>query len=83
MSLARYLVGRPRLVYDFPWQDGCTDFDTWVDTDFAGCAVTRISTSGSLSSRGAHVLKHWPSTQQTIALSSGEDELVLAVNMVA
>ena len=75
VRIVRYLVGRPRLVYDFPWQDECLEVQTHVDTDFAGCVVTRKSTSGGLSRRGAHVLKHWSSTQKTIALSSGEAEL--------
>merc|ERR1712020_864131 len=75
MGLTRYLAGRPRLVYDYPWQDATPVLDAWVDTDFAGCLRTRKSTSGGLAARGAHVLKHWSSMQKTIALSSGEAEL--------
>ena len=75
VRLVRYLTGSPRLVYDFPWQDEVAALDTWVDTDFAGCVITRKSTSGGLAARGAHLLKHWSSTQKTIALSSGEAEL--------
>ena len=75
VRLTRYLSGQPRLVYDFPWQDEVAALDTWVDTDFAGCVITRKSTSGGLAARGAHLLKHWSSTQKTIALSSGEAEL--------
>ena len=44
--LARYLIGRPRLVYGFLWQDVEAPIHTYVDTDFAGCIVTRRSTSG-------------------------------------
>merc|ERR1712020_640162 len=75
MGLTRYLAGRPRLVYDYPWQDEVSVVDAWVDTDFAGCLRTRKSTSGGMAARGAHLLKHWSSTQKTIALSSGEAEL--------
>ena len=46
-----------------------------MDTDWAGCFKTRKSTSGGATLRGGHLLKHWGSTQQTVALSSGEAEL--------
>ena len=46
VRLARYLAGRPRLVYAFPWQDPGVGLSAYVDTDFAGRALTRKSTSG-------------------------------------
>ena len=67
VRLARYVAGNPRLTYDFPWQDEVWALGTWVDTDFAGCLTTRKSTSGGLTARGAHLLKHWSTTQKTIA----------------
>ena len=73
--LGRYCVGRPRLVYHFPFQSPVEHIDTYVDTDFAGCAVTRRSTSGGVSTIGSCCVKHWSKTQSTIALSSGEAEL--------
>ena len=42
--LGRYLAGAPRLVYQFDWQPEVGAIDAYVDTDFAGCAVTRRST---------------------------------------
>ena len=51
------------------------EIDTFVDTDFAGCRATRRSTSGGCALLGDHCIKHWSSTQTTIALSSGEAEL--------
>ena len=45
---------------------------THADADFAGCVITRKSTPGGMCMRGAHLLKHWPNTQKTIALSSVE-----------
>ena len=54
-----------RLVYHFPWgtermpTEDCIDI--FVDTDFAGCAKTRRSTSGI--------------TESTLSLSSGTSEL--------
>ena len=72
--VARYLIGKPRLVYDFPWQQ-VSELNIFVDTDFAGCIQTRRSTSGGCAMLGSHLLKHWSSTQKVLALSSGEAEL--------
>ena len=71
----RFLVGLPRLVWHFPFQSHSNDMDVYVDTDFAGCHTTRRSTSGGIAMRGRHPIKHWSTTQPTIALSSGEAEL--------
>ena len=73
--LGRYCAGRPRLVYKFAFQDAPEYIDALVDTDFAGCAVTRRSTSGGATLIGSCWVKHWSKTQSTIALSSGEAEL--------
>ena len=75
--LVRFLAGTPRLVYRYDWaHDEPRDLLTaMVDTDFAGCRVSRRSTSGGVLMRGSHCLRHWSSTQTTIALSSGEAEL--------
>ena len=47
----------------------------YVDTDFAGCHVTRRSTSGGAACHGEHLIKHWSNTQPTVALTSAEAEL--------
>ena len=72
--VVRYLKGEPRVVYEYNWQNQ-EDISVYVDTDWAGCFKTRKSTSGGAIMRGGHLLKHWSSTQQTVALSSGEAEL--------
>ena len=72
--IARYLCGKPRLVYKFPWQLATT-VTAFVDTDFAGCLETRRSTSGGVLVCGSHLVKHWSTTQKITALSSGEAEL--------
>ena len=72
---ARFLVGLPRLVWNFPFQQSTKNLKVYVDTDFGGCQVTRRSTSGGIALRGKHPIKHWSLTQTTIALSSGEAEL--------
>ena len=76
--VARYLIGKPRLVYNYRWGDGVSKddcFDIYVDTDFAGCKESRRSTSGGVCLLGKSNVKHWSKTQSTIALSSGEAEL--------
>eukprot|EP00969_Alexandrium_andersonii_P236508 10441106-Alexandrium_andersonii.AAC.1 len=49
-QLARCLLGVPRLVYHFAWQ-ASAPFDVYADTDWAGCPVTRRSTSGGCALR--------------------------------
>ena len=75
--LIRYLAGAKRLVWHFGVQEtkGPDDLTVYVDTDFAGCHVIRRSTSGGATCRGQHLVKHWSTTQSTVALSSGEAEL--------
>ena len=74
--VGRYCMKAPRMVYKYDWQE-CTDnvLDVYVDTDFAGCVVTRRSTNGGVIMNGGHCLNHCNTTQSTIALSSGEAEL--------
>ena len=73
--MARFLVGRPRLVWHYRWQD-VAHFDVHSDTDWVGFQKTRKSTSGGCVVVGAHLIKAWSSTQPNIALSSGEAEVV-------
>ena len=67
------MVGHKRLVYRYPWQEA-ERVDTYSDTDWAGCAKTRKSTSGGCLLLGRHLLKSWSSTQASVSLSSGEAE---------
>jgi hypothetical protein len=71
----RYLKGSPRIVNTFKWQEPDSRLRTYSDSDWAGCAKTRRSTSGGMILRGAHLLAHWSTTQSTVALSSAEAEL--------
>lgn len=73
--LVRYVIHDPRLVWHFNFQDLGHDIDTFVDTDFAGCLRTRLSTSGGAIVRGSHLLQAWSAAQNTVAPSSGEAEL--------
>ncbi len=46
----------------------------YADTDWAGCAKTRKSTSGGCLVVGCHLIKSWSATQSLVSLSSGEAE---------
>ena len=54
----RFLIGLPRLVWNFPFQKHTGDLKIYVDTDFGGCQTTRRSTSGGVAMRGLHPIKH-------------------------
>ncbi len=71
--LGRFLEGHKRLVYHYPWQSA-SKIEVYSDTDWAGCQRTRKSTSGGCLMLGSHLIKSWSSTQQAVALSSGEAE---------
>ena len=71
--LGRFLEGRRRLIYHYPWQSAKI-VDVYSDTDWAGCSRTRKSTSGGCLMLGRHLIKSWSSTQANISLSSGEAE---------
>ena len=71
----RYLRGAPRMALFYKWQEPISHLVTFADSDWAGCAKTRRSTSGGVITHGAHALTHWSSTQATVALSSAEAEL--------
>ena len=71
--LCRYLVGMPRLIFRYAWQDA-SGIDVYSDTDWGGCKLSRKSTSGGCILHGSHLLKSWSSTQPSVSLSSGEAE---------
>jgi len=81
--IGRYLVGRPRSVWDFKYQQYIQELSGYTDSDWAGCRKTAKSTSGGAIMRGAHTLKTWSATQKNITLSSGEAELVAMVKMTS
>ena len=72
--LARYLVDKTRSRLMYEYQSKPSSIEVYTDTDFAGCSRTRKSTSGGVVMYGSHLIKSWSSTQNVIALSSGEAE---------
>ena len=55
----------------------------FCDSDFAGCALTRKSTSGGAALWGGQLIKAWSKTQPILALSTGEAELASVVRVAA
>ena len=81
--VGRYLVGAPRYVQQYLWQEFGGHVDAFSDSDRPGDRVTRKSTSGGVLMMGSHLLKPWATTQPVIALSSGEAELYALVKTAA
>ena len=77
--LGRYLVGKARVVTEYPWQSLTEKIEGYSDSDWAGCQRTAKSTSSGVLMRGMHFLWSWSSTQKCVTLSSGEAELLAAV----
>ena len=73
--VGRFLIRARRVVQLFPWEPQSIDVEAFGDSDWAGDRKTGKSTSGGVVRVGSCVVKTWSSTQQTIALSSGEAEL--------
>ena len=72
--MGRYLIHRPRLVIEFPWQKRPSCLDGYTDSDWGGCTKSRKSTSGAVIMVGRHMIKGYSKQQKVIALSSAEAE---------
>jgi hypothetical protein len=72
--LGRYLINHPSVVRRFDEQKLPDKIKVLVDSDHAGCAVTRRSTTGMIVRFGRHCCKHSGNLQTGITLSSGESE---------
>ena len=75
VRLGKFLNGRRRAVQLFEWQQDDRDMKVYDDSNFAGCKMTRKSTSGGCVMIGKHYIRGWSKTQAVISLSSGESEL--------
>eukprot|EP00971_Amphidinium_carterae_P283716 5632571-Amphidinium_carterae.4 len=81
--LSRYVKGVPRLVQHMERQSAQSCLRAYSDSDHAGCARTRKSTSCGVVMYGDHTIKFHCSTQQPIALSSAESEWYALVRTAA
>lgn len=79
--LVRYLISNPRVGSLYEWQGRMGRVKGYSDSDWSGCRRTARSTSGGAIMIGGHCLKTWSSTQETVALSSGEAELIALVKV--
>lgn len=77
--VVRYLLGRPRLVTKYEYQDTVQELSVYSDSNWAGCRVTRKSTSGGCLCLGNHCIKSWSKTQHNIATSSAETKAIAVV----
>ena len=76
--LGRYLAGKPRFTTRFRAQPLPKWVTSYVDSNFAGCPITRKSTSGMAIFLGRHLLRGSSNLQSLIALSVGEAEYYAA-----
>ena len=60
--IGRYLIGRPRVVTRYTWQDPQCDLTAYSDSNWAGCRETRKSTSGACFMMGRHLIKAYART---------------------
>ena len=72
--LVRFLKGSPRCLVVYNRQAEQPIVDVFSDSDWAGCAKTRRSTSSSYVILGLHLLAASATTQNVVATSSGEAE---------
>ena len=81
--LGRFLKGKPRVVTRYGAQEDKHLISVLVDSDHAGCVITRKSTNGDVVKYGAHTLGHGAHMQSTVSLSSGESEFYALVKGAA
>ena len=72
--LVRFLKGSPRCLVVYNRQAEQPIVDVFSDSDWAGCAKTRRSTSSSYVMLGGHLLAASATTQNVVVTSSGEAE---------
>eukprot|EP00959_Pyramimonas_sp_CCMP1952_P448077 9382579-Pyramimonas_sp.AAC.1 len=72
--MGRYLLGAPRLVATCARQPPPKKLSIFTDSDFAGCARTRKSTSAMSVLCGSRWIKSSSTTQQVQSLSTGGAE---------
>ena len=71
---ARYLLGRPKARLRYREQPFPDHIMMYSDADWAGCPITRKSTTGMVCFLGSHCLKLGSTLQSLISLSVGESE---------
>ena len=80
--LGRYLLKKPRAVSVMKWQPQVDKLKAMSDSDWAGCPLTRRSSTAVVVCHGKHLIRGYSGTQQVPALSSGEAEFNAAVKAI-
>ena len=72
-KVVRFLVGRKRVVWRFPWQsvEEAAQLKVITDADWSGDKRSRKSTSGGAAMRGKHCLSTWSTTRSHRTVNSG------------
>ena len=73
-KVARYLVNRKAVIWEYEWQQDCREAVVMSDSDWGGNSRDRKFTSGAVSMLRKHAIKTWSCTQGAYALSSAEAE---------
>ena len=81
-KVARFLVGREKVIWEFDWQEDAGIGILFTDSDWGGNFRDRKSTSGGVWMLGNHCIKTWSATQGAYALNSAEAELYAMVEGV-
>ena len=76
VRLGGYLKGSPRCVLEYQWQSSGNAPRGYSDSDWAGDRTIGKNTSGGIVMPGAHLVKSWSRTQESVTLSFAEAELV-------
>ncbi|CAK0860738.1 unnamed protein product, partial [Prorocentrum cordatum] len=79
----RFLIGAPRAIWKWGRQRAPAVMDIYSDTDWAGCPITRRSTSSVVIKHGQHLIVTASTTQIPISMSSGEAEFYGCVRAVS
>ena len=80
--MARYLLSRLAVVWEFDWQSEGALLRVLTDSDWGGSREDRKSTSGGALLWGGHCWRTWSTTQGAVALSSAEAEFYAMVDGV-
>ncbi|CAK0805864.1 unnamed protein product, partial [Prorocentrum cordatum] len=70
----RFLIGAPRAIWKWGRQRAPTVMNIYSNTDWAGCPITRRSTSSVVIKHGQHLIVTASTIQIPISMSSGEAE---------
>ena len=81
--LGIYLVGKPRMVYKYEFQDKQDRITVYSDANWASGKESRNNTSGGIILNGSNYVKSWSKTPSLVALSSAESELYALVKASA